>query len=39
LLEFLRDPDAMAAADQLKAAFGDGNIGVYRLLCERAAVG
>ena len=39
LLEFLRDSDAMEAADQLKSAFGDGNIGVYRLLCERAAVG
>jgi hypothetical protein len=37
LLEFLRDPDAMAAADRLKAVFGDGNLGVYRLLCERAA--
>jgi hypothetical protein len=35
LLEFLRDPDAQAAADQLKSALDGGNIGVYRLLCER----
>jgi hypothetical protein len=34
-LEFLRDPDAQAAADQLKPIFGGGNFGIYRLLCER----
>jgi hypothetical protein len=35
LLEFLRDPDAQAAADSLRANFSDGNLGIYRLLCER----
>ena len=35
LLEFLRDPDAQAAANQLRPVFGEGNFGVYRLLCER----
>ena len=38
LLEFLRDPDAQAAADQLRARFADGNFGIYRLLCERGRV-
>ena len=35
LLEFLRDPDAQAAADRLKPALPNGNFGIYRLLCER----
>ena len=35
LLEFLRDPDAQAAVDQLRPILEGGNIGVYRLLCER----
>jgi hypothetical protein len=39
LLEFLRDPDAMAARGRLKGDFSDGNIGVYRLLCERGSAG
>jgi hypothetical protein len=36
LLEFLRDPDAMAARDHLASRFSEGNVGVYRLLCERS---
>jgi hypothetical protein len=35
LLEFLRDPDALAAAEPLRQSLGEGNVGVYRLLCER----
>jgi hypothetical protein len=36
LLEFLRDPDAMAARDHLASRLSQGNVGVYRLLCERS---
>jgi hypothetical protein len=35
LVEFLRDPDAMEARDQLAPRLGEGNVGIYRLLCER----
>jgi hypothetical protein len=35
LLEFLRDPDAQAAADRVAGALGGGNLGIYRLLCQR----
>ncbi len=39
LLEFLRDPDAQAAADRLNGSLAGANLGIYRLLCERTPIG
>lgn len=39
LVEFLRDPDAQAGADHLDKVLSGGNLGIYRLLCERGPKG